>query len=70
MEIINSEDTFENISDKEVKDAQSFLGDWHDNVVSYEFLKKFEEENPQLADKNRGTLEILEDYLIQKIHFN
>jgi CHAD domain-containing protein len=70
MEIINSEDTFDDISAKEVKDAQSFLGDWHDNVVSYEFLKEFEKENPQLADKNRGTLEILEDYLIQKIHFN
>ena len=70
MEIINSEDTFEDISDQEVKDAQSFLGDWHDHVVSYEFLQEFKKEHPQIADKNRGSIEILEDYLIQKIHFN
>jgi CHAD domain-containing protein len=70
MEIINSEDSLDNISDQEIKDAQSFLGDWHDNVVSFEFIKEFEKNNPQLAEKNTGTLEILRDYLIQKIHFN
>ncbi len=70
LEIINSENSLENISDEEVKQAQSFLGDWHDNVVSYEFIQEFEKDNPHLAEKNTGTLEILGDYLVQKIHFN
>jgi CHAD domain-containing protein len=70
LEIINSEETFENIPDDEVKQAQSFLGDWHDNVVSYEFIQEFEQVKPQIAKKNTGTLEILGDYLVQKIHFH
>jgi CHAD domain-containing protein len=70
LEIINSEEHVADISEKDVKDSQSFLGDWHDNVVTFDTVQEFKENNQQLAQKNTGTIEILEDYLIKKIHFN
>lgn len=69
LEIINSDPNLNTISIDEVKDSQSFLGDWHDFVVSREFLHQYKKQHPEIAEKNRGTLEILEDYLVQKIHF-
>jgi CHAD domain-containing protein len=70
LEIINSEEHTPDISIQDVKDAQSFLGDWHDNVVTFDTIQEFKENNPLLARKNTGTIEILEDYLVKKIHFN
>jgi CHAD domain-containing protein len=70
LEIINSEDNLQDISVKEVKDSQSFLGDWHDNVVTFDTVQEFKENNQNLVQKNIGTIEILEDYLVKKIHFS
>jgi len=70
LEIVNSEDDLEKISDENIKNAQSFLGDWHDNVVSYSTLQEFKEANREIVRKNTGTVEIFEDYLVRKIHFH
>jgi hypothetical protein len=51
----------------ELREAGIFLDIWHDRQVSLEVIKRYKKDYPEMVKKYTGTLEILEDYLKQKV---
>ncbi len=56
------------VQEKEIAKHEKDLG--IDLSFLQNYLKSFKENRRLLAKKNTGTIEILEDYLIKKIHFS
>jgi hypothetical protein len=52
---------------QEIRKCGIFLDIWHDRVNARELISRYQKDHPEGAANNAGTLEILEDYLKQKV---
>jgi len=52
---------------QEIRERGFFLDIWHDRMITLDLISQYKKDHPQGAGNNAGTLEILEDYLSQKV---
>mgnify|MGYP006282255355 CR=1 FL=1 len=53
---------------QEIREGGLFLDIWHDRMMALGLISHYKQDHPEGAGNNAGTLEILEDYIQQKVH--
>jgi hypothetical protein len=62
LELLNQTDEAQ-----EIRERGLFLDIWHDRMMALDLIARYKHDHPQGAGNNMGTLEILEDYINQKV---
>jgi len=52
---------------EEVREQGLFLDIWHDRMIALDLISRYKTDHPEGAGDNAGSLEILEDYINQKV---
>ncbi|GEM_PF-5518683 len=68
FDIINTEKELEEILYTKLLKRSSYIYNWYNRVISYEIVKKYQQDYPVKAEKSYGSIEILKDYLVKKIY--
>lgn len=64
LELLN-----QNSEAEELRESAVFLDIWHDRMITLDLISQYKKDQPQGAGNNTGTLEILQDYITQKVQF-